>query len=310
MKQAAIHGKVWGTTMKRSPKILAGAALLASAAWGQALAADIYVPEPEYIEPAPVSYEPAPPAESGFGGWYIRGDVSYALKSDVGDIEYITYGPAGGPTAPGRGSFSTKEIDRTWDVGVGVGANINKYFRAELGLDYLFETDFRGSTTGICGGGGVCTSSDSSSVSILTLMANAYVDLGTYHGITPYVGGGIGGAYVKWDDLTNDDGTFVVTHGGSSEWRFAWQLMAGASYCVTENLEADLGYRYLDVEGGKMFQYAAAGGTGTGPGFDDGFNIHEVKAGLRYSFGGANPRCQSYVPPAPPLPPAPPPVYK
>ncbi|WP_114389752.1 outer membrane protein [Notoacmeibacter marinus] len=297
--------------MKRSSMAIAGAVLLSSAAYSSTvLAADIYVPEPEVIvEPAPISYAPAP-IKHGFGSWYIRGDVSYALKNEVGDIEYITYGPGGGVTAPGTGGFDTKDLDETYDVGVGIGANIGKYFRAELGVDYLFKSEFRGSTSGICGGAVACTSDDKSEVSIITAMANAYVDLGTYHGITPYVGGGIGGAYVKWDKLINDDGTVVVEHEGNSEWRFAWQLMAGASYCLTENLEADIGYRYLDIEGGRMFEYAASGGTGTGPGYDDGFQIHEVKAGLRYNFGGANPRCETaYVPPAP-LPPAPPPIYK
>ena len=37
---------------------------------------------------------------------------------------------------------------------------------------------------------GSCTSADSSSYSMLILMANAYADLGKYHGITPYVGAG------------------------------------------------------------------------------------------------------------------------
>jgi opacity protein-like surface antigen len=48
-----------------------------------------------------------------------------------------------------------------------------------------------------------CTSTDLSSLTAWTLMANAYVDLGTYGYFTPYVGGGIGGTYVKWKDLSN-----------------------------------------------------------------------------------------------------------
>ena len=30
-------------------------------------------------------------------------------------------------------------------------------------------------------------------------MANGYVDLGTYVGLTPYVGAGLGYTYVNWD---------------------------------------------------------------------------------------------------------------
>ncbi len=76
--------------MKRSAIVFLGAALLASAAHGQASAADLYVPEPEIIEPAPVYYEPAPVADAGFGSWYIRGDVMYGFKNKIGDITYRT----------------------------------------------------------------------------------------------------------------------------------------------------------------------------------------------------------------------------
>ena len=108
-----------------------------------------------------------------------------------------------------------------------------------------------------------CTSSDRSSLTAYTLLANAYVDLGTYGYVTPYVGAGIGGSYVKWKNLRNvacaDDGSFCddqVTHGGKGNWRFTYALMAGASIDVTCNVKADVGYRYLHIDGGNMFGYA------------------------------------------------------
>ena len=62
--------------------------------------------------------------------------------------------------------------------------------------------------------------------------------------------------------------------------------MAGTSYCLTDNLKLDVGYRYSHVNGGRMFELAPVTGPGAGPGFDDGFNVHEARAGLRYQFGG------------------------
>ena len=105
----------------------------------------------------------------------------------------------------------------------------------DLTGDYWFKSDFEGSTSGFCADGLPCTSSDKSSVEVFLLLANAYVDLGTYNGFTPYVGAGIGGAYVKWDELTNTtrDGSFK--HEGGGDWRFAYAAMAGVSYCLTEN---------------------------------------------------------------------------
>src|SRR5690606_32177822 len=152
---------------------------------------------------------------------------------------------------------------------------------------------------------------DTSAFSALLLMANAYVDLGTYHGVTPYVGAGIGGAYVQWDDLVNDATTGLVVHEGASNWRFAWALMAGASYCLTENLQLDAGYRFTRIEGGRMFEES---GLGVGPGFGVGFYGHEVRAGLRYALGGPSlpcsvPRVVAYDPP-PYEPPYDPPIYK
>jgi len=274
------------------PAVLA--ALVAGIA-GPALAADII--EPPIIEAAPPVYE-----EVSYGGWYIRGDLDYHW-SDFRGADYITYGAV--VPEPGTNSFDSGDLNGGFSLGAGVGYQVNRYFRTDLTLDYWFDSDFNGQTSGVCGGV-PCVSTDSASMSALLLLANAYADLGTYHGITPYVGAGIGGAQVKWDDLRNTiDGTTDV-HAGAQNWRFAYALMAGASYCLTDRLKLDGGYRFTHINGGRMFEYATptAGGIGAGPGFDNGFNTHEVRAGLRYQFGGTS---DCYVPE--PIAYEPPPVY-
>jgi opacity protein-like surface antigen len=270
--------------------IVSLAAIMASAIAGPVFAAD-YV-EPPVVEAPPqeqVSY-----ADPEVGGWYIRGDVDYHW-SDFRGADYILYG------APGElGTFDSGDLKGALSLGAGVGYQVNKYFRTDLTGDYLFKSDFRGSTSGFCGTGLPCVSDDRSSYTALLLLANAYADLGTYHGITPYIGLGIGGAHVKWDNLinTNDDGRFE--HEGGKGWRFAYAAMAGASYCLTDRTKLDLGYRFSHIEGGRMFGY----NTGAGPGYDRGINIHEVRGGLRYQFGNsdcAEPEPIAYEPP---------PVYK
>ncbi len=274
--------------------VVAGATLLAGTAI-PALAADPYIPPP--IEPPPpVVYEE--PAKASYGGWYIRGDVDYhwsALRS----TQYITYGPPAGTA-----QFTTTDLRGTWSIGAGVGYQVNKWFRADLTGDYWAKSTFTGSTTGTCGvPPAPCVSVDSSAYQALLILANAYVDLGTYHGITPYIGAGIGGARVIWDDLRNTVGGITTVHAGASSWRFAYALMAGASYCVTDRMELDVGYRYTRIAGGRMFEYAPI----VGPGFDNGFNVHEGRAGLRWHLGGQANRC---APPPPDIPPYIPPVYK
>jgi len=276
------------TFMKQS---LIGAAVLA-AGIVPGLAADPY--EPQVYAPEPVYQQEEP--ELDYGGWYIRGDLDYHA-TDFRGGQYITYGPP-----PGSGAFDFGDIDSSWSIGGGVGYQASKYLRTDLTLDWMGEASFRGQTSGVCGGI-PCVSVDTSKYSALLLLANAYAEFGTWSGITPYVGAGIGGAYVKWGDLNNTAGGITTIHDGSANWRFAYALMAGASYCLTDDLKLDVGYRYSHINGGKMFEFA----SGVGPGYDDGFNIHEGRAGLRYQFGGSS-GCSEPIAYAPE--PIDPPVYK
>lgn len=270
----------------------AAIAALAAGVSMSAYAADVQEP---YVEPAPAA--PVVYDEPDVGGWYIRGDVDYHW-SNLDDPEYITYGVPGGV-----GTFATSDLKGAMSLGAGIGYQVNDYFRTDLTGDYWFDADFNGSTVGTCGGF-PCSSIDSSSYSAFLLLANAYVDLGTYAGFTPYIGAGIGGAHVQWDNLKNTIGGVTTEHEGSSNWRFAYAAMAGASYCLTNKLKLDAGYRFSRIEGGRMFEYAPE----AGPGFDDGFNTHEVRAGLRYQFGGRS-NCEAPEPVA--YEPAPvEPVYK
>lgn len=293
-------------------QLLIGAALLAGVA-APAAAADLY--QPPVVEAPPPVYVPEPVPE--FGGWYIRGDLGYKFPGWKG-ADYITYGCAGcgfnGPQA-GTNSFQTGSLRGAFSFGGGIGFQANKYARFDFTGDYMLKSGFLGSTAGTaCTPAGVCTSSDTSNMSALLLLANAYADLGTYGRVTPYVGAGIGGARISWDGLVNAATPGgVTTHAGASSWRFAWALMAGASVCVTNNIKLDAGYRYANIAGGRMFEFGPAGSnTGAGPGFDRGFDVHEVRAGLRYQFGGGS-DCggrREYVSYEPMPEPAPEPVYR
>jgi opacity protein-like surface antigen len=231
--------------------------------------------------PAIVEQPSAPVVYADTGSWYIRGDIDYH-RAKIRDTIYAVSG--------GTSTFDSTSLKDSWSVGAGIGYNVSQHFRVDLTADYWMKSDFRGSTSGTCGfPAAPCVSVDTSTMKALVLLANAYADLGTYQGITPYVGAGIGVAHVNWSDLANDDGVTVTTHPGAKSMRGAFALMAGASYCLTDKVELDAGYRYTRVGGGDMFGFA----NSNGPGYDKGFNVHEVRAGLRYSFGGsgASSRC-------------------
>lgn len=281
-------------------KMLLSTALAALIASSSAFAADLYQPEP-----APIT--PAAPVAVSTSGWYLRGDVGYAWNHLRG-ASYWQGGPGGF-----NADFDDANVDDSWVIGGGVGYQWNDYFRTDVTLDYMFDSDFEGSTSGGCGVAADCVSTDRASWNALSLLANAYVDLGTYGGVaggfggvTPYVGAGIGATRVNWgslrntscdvNDPSNCDGS--VKHDGEDSWRFTYALMAGASVDLTCNWAADAGYRFRQIAGGDMFGYAMNGG----PGDDDGFYVHEARLGLRYTFNS----CEApYVPP--PVEPA---IYK
>lgn len=266
-----------------------------------AFSADLYEPQPmEPIAEAPQV------VVSEASGWYLRGDAGYSFNKLRGASFFQ------GSNAL-ESDFDHASLRDAFTLGGGVGYQITNHLRADVTGDYMFKSKFGGSTFG--GGSDfgacviACTSRDVASLTAFSLLANAYVDIGTWGAITPYVGAGIGGTHVKWTDLKNtscaDDGSGcddTVTHGGKGSWRFTYALMAGASIDVTCNIKADVGYRYRRIEGGNMFGYAENGG----PGRDKGLSSHEGRVGMRYVFNGCAE--QAYMPPAEiPLQPA---VYK
>lgn len=281
-------------------KIVITAATVSLLATMSATAADIST-APVYYPPEmkPVHHE-----VKAASGWYIRGDVGYGINR-LRSVDYT----AGGST----NIFTSAKLKSSFSAGVGIGYQVTSRIRSDLTVDYLSKADFTGSTVGGCGVGAGpgfadCTSTDSSSYSALSLMANAYVDLFTYGRVTGYVGAGLGATYINWEQLNNTacltansavcDPT--VIHGGAAGWRATAALMAGASIKLNCALSADLGYRYRAMAGGRMFQIA----LGAGPGRTTSIHSHEGRAGLRYSFGG----CQDVIPPYEP--PVLPPVYK
>ena len=197
------------------------------------------------------------------------------------------------------------KLSNGYSVGGGIGYDTGNYLRVDLTADYFAKTNFKGSTSGTCtpSGGGAqiaCTTTDTASYSAISLMANAYIDLGKYNGFTPYVGAGIGGTHVTWGQLSNTFDQPVTNpnelHPGSKEWRYTYALMAGASYDVSDCVAVDAGYRFRKVAGGHMFGIGNGGGTGlssTGGGKDKGISTHEVRVGARYKFGGCG---SSHVP--------------
>jgi len=265
---------------------LVAAALMASTAMVHA--ADI-IEAPTY-DPVPQEVTPSYDA----GGWYIRGDIGYSSLKHKG-VRYLQ-----GPLI--TGAFEQHELDAAWSIQGGIGYQITDYLRTDATLAYFGSSTFNGSsaTRAVCNGfADTCDYNDDSELESLTvLLANAYVDLGTVNGFTPYIGAGIGGARVSYGNLFNDqtcDGGGACNnndfnHRGETDWRFAYALHAGASYAVSCRTKIDAGYTYTHIEGGNMFGSGVAVGGGAavgGNGFDNGIDVHTGRIGLRYALSDA-----------------------
>ena len=185
--------------MKYAVKLLVGGIAIAATGLAPAMAADIYE-QPMVIEaPAYAAPEYVPAAVTG---WYLRGDIGYAINN-FGGAEYYTFSCPGvgcpGGIVAGSNTLSG-DLKGSFGYGVGAGYQMNHYLRGDVTLDN-FETDFTGRTRGACGVALDCISTDIASATALALMANVYVDFGTYGRFTPYAGVGIGGVQLNWGDL-------------------------------------------------------------------------------------------------------------
>jgi len=225
------------------------------------------------------------------GGFYLRGDIGYSIWKDPEITDTV-----GGGVSENFGEDSGNSLL----AGVGVGYKFNKYLRSDVTFDIRKAKNTRSfAPCGTCllaGLPGFTTSNFSSST--YTVLANAYVDLFEYRRFTPYIGGGIGAAYIDRSRLISTGNpppqAPTDTFAGDDGFRFAWAINAGTSYAVNDNLSLDLSYRYLNISDGRIADITF-GGTDFGDVNDDGLDGHEFRFGFRYTFGGG----KSYDAPEP-----------
>jgi opacity protein-like surface antigen len=259
-------------TSKSRIALALGAIMLMPAT--QALSAD-YDP-PVYVDQAP-DYQPV---EVG-SGWYLRGDLSYLAKKSFSNDDF-----AFPSTANASKSFSNDE-DQVF-ASIGFGYHFNDYLRADLNLGYLPGNKLN------------LSYDDSSAITLPTLpttgdaslqnyafsgMLNGYVDLGTYVGLTPYIGAGIGVVRSTYKLSANyTDGNVPANsftlQDNKTKYSLAYTLNAGLAYQVTKNVLIDLGYQYFSAPDAE---YATAESLASYP-IRKGISNHQVKVGLRYDL--------------------------
>lgn len=133
-------------------------------------------------------------------------------------------------------------------------------------------------------------------LSIWSGMLNGLIEFGKDDGLQIFAGGGAGFANVSLPVEVAGVGTVV----DDNKTDFAWQLLGGLRFAVTDNLDLGLKYRYFVID---EFELEAANGRP----IEVDYQAHSVLASLVYNFGAkAPPPPQPPAPVAPPPPPPPP----
>ena len=190
------------------------------------------------IVPAPVE---AP------SSWYLRGDVGVGLMQTT-NVDFLP-NPANNFV-----NFTIQSValqDQAFFL-VGAGYEFNNWLRFDVTAEYRTKDSFvfwGGYTIACPNPFAQCLDIYNGYISSWVFLANAYVDLFTWCGLTPFVGVGVGTAANTMAGFSD----FNVPTGGAgvgpavTDWNFAWAIHAGLSYAINEHLKLEIAYRFLNM---------------------------------------------------------------
>jgi len=241
-----------------------------------------------------------PPAEPCCSSWYLRGFVGVGMAHSD-QMQYIQ-NPANAGT---DFRIDASSIGDTNFIGGAVGYNFNKWLRFDLSAEYRSRTrvDAFGHYTVACVNAptNICDDTYTGYVKSWVGLANAYVDLGTWWCLTPYVGAGIGGAYNQLNQFS-DLNTMTGGYGfgrNSAEWHMAYALYAGLAYNVSQNFKVDFTYRYLNY-GSITDTIDCVGGCNPDSYKFGNLYSHDFMVGFRWTCCDIEQPRTVYAPPPPP----------
>ena len=239
--------------------------------------------------PEPPVFEPPPPV--AYGGWYLRGHIGMTNQR-LGELDNILF------EGTDELVIHTKNFEAGVTVGGGIGYQFNDWFRGDLTAEYRGETGFHGFDTWTDEEGLPRFNNYTAKKSEWLFLANAYVDMGNWHGIVPYVGAGIGASYntihsfrdegIAYSTPDNPDtGLPTMAYADDNgEWNLAWAVHAGMAFKATKNLTIDFGYSFRNLGDAQTGDIIAFGGD---PGEYNPMHFnniisHDVKVGFRWHF--------------------------
>uniref|UniRef100_UPI0026144183 outer membrane protein n=1 Tax=uncultured Caulobacter sp. TaxID=158749 RepID=UPI0026144183 len=255
-------------------------------------------------------------AQSATSGWYLGADAGYHQPDDVKATSTNNY----------QWNFGS---DHDWTAFGRMGYKFSPNWRVEAEFGYR-PSDIKsvrgaglvgvngtgtGQPVGLCTAGVGRTSAAATcgepqgEFKASTLMANVIYDMAPNSSISPFIGVGVGTAWVhnkvygQLSGVPAGAAIYQNTSFDDVDQAFAMQGLVGVAWNFANNWSMDLTGRYLrttKLDWGSVTQNAGpAGGSITDVGtFSGRYKDTSVTLGLRYTFGSA--------PPPPPPPPPPP----
>ncbi|MGL4438882.1 MAG: outer membrane protein [Bosea sp. (in: a-proteobacteria)] len=284
-----------------SLKVLAVAGAVVVGAAMSAVAGDLPAPPPAPHFDAPLRGTVAA------GGFYLRGDVGVGINKHKPGIELRQGGQVFAPTGYDVG-FPGVSLDSSASFGVGVGYQFNNWLRMDVTGEYRTAARFSGRDTitptnpANPATPNFFSNVYSGSIATTLLMANGYVDLGTFCGfgcITPFVGAGIGLANHKFSPVQDAGlqrvgsatGAFIQNTSdyfeGKSRTNLAWAVMAGAAVDVSSNVKLELSYRYLNMGRAETGTLGGGNPPATVLRVKD-IDSHDFRLGMRWALNGGD----------------------
>lgn len=173
------------------------------------------------------------------------------------------------------------EFDDGFAVLGAVGYRFSSHFRAEGEVSYR-RNGYDEATVQNEGPAGV-----SGDVTAFGVMLNGWLDVPIGTVMTPYIGGGIGGAHVSLDAGYGTTGVGGVPHHfDDSEFVFAYQVGGGLAVGNPDGIQLTLDYRYFRADGMEV-DFTRTGFSGTAQSSD--YEAHTGTLGVRIPFGFGSP---------------------
>jgi opacity protein-like surface antigen len=245
--------------------------------------------------PPPLPPPPMVRAPIEVSGWYLRGDVGVGMQH-FKSFDFVQTNAASGAVWPATWQIDQKDLKDTFFVGFGVGYQWNNWFRFDFTGESRADVKFKAIGSYDNGAGSRASDFYDGDHSAVVLLANFYLDLGTWWCITPFIGVGAGAAYHRTAALSdigiNTNGLGASAWGYArddhTQWNFAWALHAGLAYNVNERFKVEMAYRYLNL-GNVNTAEVQCGASGCAVGGGPrayytltNFDSHDFRIGMRW----------------------------